>query len=114
MTTIKIDSQVYEQLKNFILESVDFQSVGYEDNKPNTLEEAANTLWNERAKYNRGLNSSKLTQALQGLPSYIDVPFYNDEIINLMYAFGFEDKENSVNEYWKLCGVILADALTEK
>lgn len=102
-------------LKNHLIDLIDFDGAGYTD-KENTLKEAANTLWNECANYNRGTTSNKFKEALQGLPSYINIPFYNGHIIDLMYALGYEDTDEvrTVETYWSLCGEILADEFSKE
>lgn len=101
MNTLKI------QLAAFMLSCVDFESAGYEEQE-NTLQNVASNLWSECAQYNRGTDANKFTEGLQGLPSYINLPFYNGEIEDLMYAFGYEGSE-AVDIYWNLCGEVLAE-----
>ena len=105
MNTITIT--VKDQLKDVLADLVDFESAGYET-QPNTLKNVATNLWNECAQYNRGTQANKFTEGLQGLPSYINIPFYNWDIEKLMYSLGYE-LDDSVEKYWVLCGVILSE-----
>jgi hypothetical protein len=108
-------------LKKHIADCIEFDGLGYDTPKDNSLECAANTLYLECIERNpneqRKHISDAFTYALQGLPSYICVPFENYEIANLMYALGYEfDRKNddeyfkAVDLYWKLCGQILSEA----
>jgi len=101
------------QIQNFMTSRVDFKSAGYGGKYNDSLEDVANALWNECAQYNRGTLGNKFKEALQGLPSYIDLPFYNGEIESLMYALGYEE-EDAVDKYWTTCGMILANCKTAK
>jgi hypothetical protein len=45
-----------------------------------------------------------LIEWLQGLPSTIDIPYYYDEISNLLYALGFDEvkemEDDEVSEFY--------------
>ena len=100
------------ELKAFLLTCVDFESAGYPE-QDNTLENVALNLWSECAQYNRGTNANKFKEGLQGLPSYINLPFYNYDIECLMYSLGYEGPD-SVESYWNLCGLILAQSFNNQ
>lgn len=108
-----------ESLKEFIESCVDFDGLGYDQPKENTIECAAVTLFDECVKHDRRPKkiAAKFTEALQGLPSYINVPFMNYEIVNLVYALGLDFDRNdddqctdAIEAYWNACGEILAEA----
>lgn len=92
------------KLQDHLKDLIDFE--GY-DNKINTLEQVGLTLWNESAKYQSGTIAQKFTESLRGLPSYINLPYWNNDIENLMHAIGYEGPD-PVNTYWNSCGLILA------
>lgn len=107
-----LNSEIGSELTVILTDLVDFDGLGYDQPKENTLECAANTLFNEAIKGipSRGKSpSEQFKEALQGLPTYISVPFYNYDIEQLMYSIGYEG-ENAVEIYWDLCGEILAYA----
>ena len=91
--------------------TVDFDSLGYE-NVFNNIECAALQLHDEVVKHDRRnlTTAKKFQEAVMGLPSYISIPFYNDEITNLMYAIGHDKSEDIVDKYWNEVGEILATA----
>lgn len=98
-----------ESLKEFIESTIDFEN---SDNIANTLENAVNQLHSECIKGNNSMFNMPLNlrfkDAVQGLPSYINIPFYNGDIENLMYALGYERTDDIVDRYWFLVGDILA------
>lgn len=96
------------QLRAHLQTLVSFEGLGYSEPKENTLRCAALTLWGECAYHQTGNKAQKYTEALRGLPTYLLVPFWNDDIEALMYALGYEGKD-PVGVYWNLCGEILAD-----
>ena len=109
MKTIKAE------LKTVLTNLVHFEDLDFGRFKPNTLEEAANTLFKQEVEHQRGLtkyNTPELmATALRGLPSYLDTPYINYEIECLMYALGYNGTKNVCDEYWKLCGEILTEEI---
>jgi hypothetical protein len=56
-----------------------------------------------------GTSPKACEQYLRGLPSVCTVPFWNDEILELLAAQGISRKteaakEKLVNDYWRACG----------
>jgi hypothetical protein len=109
-------------LTEFLAGCVEFDGLGYSEPKENTLQCAAYTLYKECIERVPSRNSlgKQFTGALQGLPSYINAPFMNWEIVNLMYALGMDfDRTNeseqhaAIELYWTLCGTILKEAAHE-
>jgi hypothetical protein len=100
-------------LEDVVLSHVEFDGLGYNEPKENTIKCAAETLHDECIKgtNQRGPLAHRFASALQGLPTYISVPFYNAEIIDLMHALGYEtnDSHELVELYWIKCGEILAN-----
>ncbi len=103
-----------EALTNHLKDLCSFDCLGYEEDKTNTLECVASTLFDEVIRHDRRrlTQSAKFKEAAQGLPSYIALPFYNDEIENLMYALGSDNKDN-VSLYWNMVGDILSNAFNK-
>lgn len=104
-----------EKLKLHLESLVDFECY---DDRPNTLKNVALQLFDEVVKHDRRnkVLSVKFTEAVQGLPSYLNLPFANYDIANLMFALGLEfDRENddeyfnTCTKYWELVGEILMD-----
>lgn len=66
-----------------------------------------------RAEYGyNGLTDKTCKDYLQGLPSVCTVPFYNNEILDLLSKNGITRKSESaryhlIEQYWKACGAIL-------
>jgi hypothetical protein len=55
-----------------------------------------------------------LIEWLQGLPSTIDIPYYYDEISNLLYALGFDDvKQMEDDELSDFYYNLVADTILE-
>lgn len=100
---------IKDALRAHLQSLVSFDGLGYSEPKENTLRCAASTLWFECAYSQSGSKQRKYTEALRGLPSYINIPFYDNDIEGLMYAIGYEGVE-PVGLYWDLCGEILAEA----
>lgn len=56
-----------------------------------------------------GTTPKACTDYLQGLPSVCTVPFWNDEILELLAAHGITRKSEDaqaklIDDYWKACG----------
>jgi len=51
-----------------------------------------------------GYQKKAIIEWLQGLPSTIDIPYYYDEISNLLYALGFDEvkemEDDEVSEFY--------------
>lgn len=121
-TKLRLSIEARAELRKFIDSCVDFDGLGYDEPKQNTIEEAAKQLFDECVKHDRRLKplSVKFTEALQGLPSYISIPFYNYDIANLVYSLGLEFDRNDDNDYfeacelyWEECGEYLADIINK-
>jgi len=59
----------------------------------------------------------KCKDYLQGLPSVCTVPFYNDDIINLLSSASVDieqDEESLIDAYWNECGAALCDIINGK
>lgn len=108
-------------IKNFdlwLLENLDFSGLGYElepkDKKEALLmlgaefERVAWFDWNiKKFKNNKVL---AFADFLQGLPSYVWIPYMNNEIKTVLFEFGFikqktreKTQEKLISDYWKLC-----------
>lgn len=119
-TKLKIDGATVAELRKFIDSNVCFDGYGYDEPKDNTIQAAAVQLFEDVVRHDRRLKtlSAKFTEALQGLPSYIDIPFMNYDIANLMYSLGLDFDRNddddyfqAVDIYWAECGRYLADVI---
>lgn len=66
------------------------------------------TVYNEEYGDN-GVSPKACTDYLQGLPTVCTVPFWNDEILELLAAHGITRKSEDaqaklIDDYWKVCG----------
>lgn len=103
-----------ENLKKILEGNISFEDYG--DNMPNTIPNVFKTFMDEyftEYEYKRqGKSMPKvISEWLRGLPSTIDMPFYTNEIVHLMYAVGYETKEMEPidvdNLYWSELGEII-------
>jgi hypothetical protein len=84
-------------LKRYVEDNIDFQ--GYDEYRNTPKSQKIDTLieifkdeygW---AVKNMGLKKAFI-EWLQGLPSSLDLPFYYDDIKNLLYALGYDQVSN--------------------
>lgn len=108
-------------MKNFdlwLLDNLDFSGLGYES-EPKDKKEALLMLgaefervawfdWN--IKKFKGSKVLAFADFLMGLPSYVNIPYMNNEIGTILFEFGFiklsmreKTQERLVSDYWKLC-----------
>lgn len=83
-----------ENLKRFVRDKIDFQGYDKYEKTPKSRNiETAVEVFNDEmgwAVKQQGLKRA-FTDWVQGLPSILDIPFYYDEMRNLLYALGYDE-----------------------
>ena len=102
-----------KELAKVLTGSIDFAEYGGGEN---TLKRVYDTFKTEffhenELKRQGGSMPRVIAEWLRGLPSVIDMPFYTENIINLMYAVGYDTKEMEDIDidslYWMELGYII-------
>jgi hypothetical protein len=82
----------YHQLKKFLEDRISFEGYDLDKNPRNKISQLYNVFEDEYGWAIKRMGERKaLIEWLQGLPSTIDIPYYYDEINNLLYALGFDE-----------------------
>jgi hypothetical protein len=85
-------SNKYQDLENFVIDSIDFDEEVSRDEKLKTgLERFEEEYGFIIKRY--GIKKAFI-EYLQGLPSWIDIPYYYYDMKNLLYSLGFDEVEN--------------------
>jgi len=83
-------SDKYKELKNFVLDSIEFEDKDVSDeDKINVGLETFESEYGFMIK-RYGLKKAFI-EYIQGLPSWLDIPYYYDEMRDLLYALGFDE-----------------------
>lgn len=99
--------EVKKAVQSYIMDCISFDGLGY-DNESNTLENLAQTFKNEAGKPQRGQNNFEhFKNFVQGLPSWFNLEFYNDAILEKLESWGLplpsnKDTDDAVNLYYWL------------
>lgn len=112
MTTTELVAR--EALEKVLVDNIDFSDYG--DNQENTVENLYRVFKDEYFHENelrrqKGSMPRVISEWLRGLPSVLSMPFYTFQIVDLMYALGY-DTENMEpidvdNMYWEELGEII-------
>lgn len=82
----------HHQLKKFLEDRISFEGYGIRENPNRKISQLFDIFLDEYGwAVPRYGEKKALIEWLQGLPSTIDIPYYYDEISNLMYALGFDE-----------------------
>jgi hypothetical protein len=82
----------HHQLKKFLEDRIDFEGYNLDKNPRNKISQLYDVFEDEYGWAIKRMGERKaLIEWLQGLPSTIDIPYYYDEISNLLYALGFDE-----------------------
>lgn len=83
-----------KELAVVLTDSIDFAEYGGGENTLKRLYDTFKTeYFHENELKRQGGNMPKvIAEWLRGLPSVIDMPFYTEDIVNLMYAVGYDTK----------------------
>lgn len=84
-----------KELAKVLIDSIDFEEHGGGENSLKRLYDTFKTEFFHENEFKRqgGSMPKVIAEWLRGLPSVIDMPFYTEDIINLMYAVGYDTKE---------------------
>lgn len=90
-----VEQSPFEQLESFVEKNIDLS--GYDDYE-NSTDKFGSLYEIFKDEYGWAIKrmgeKKAIIEWLQGLPSSIDLPFYYFDIINLLYAIGFDDVKN--------------------
>ena len=82
----------HHQLKKFLEDRISFEGYDLDKNPHNKISQLYDVFEDEYGWAIKRMGERKaLIEWLQGLPSTIDIPYYYDEINNLLYALGFDE-----------------------
>jgi hypothetical protein len=95
----------HHQLKKFLEDRIDFEGYNLDKNPRNKISQLYDVFEDEYGWAIKRMGERKaLIEWLQGLPSTIDIPYYYDEISNLLYALGFDEvkemEDNEVSDFY--------------
>jgi hypothetical protein len=95
----------HHQLKKFLEDRIDFEGYNLDKNPRNKISQLYDVFEDEYGWAIKRMGERKaLIEWLQGLPSTIDIPYYYDEINNLLYALGFDEvkemEDDEVSEFY--------------
>jgi len=105
----------YLQLKKFLEDRIDFEGYGFKVNPNRKISQLYDVFEDEYGWAIKRMGEKKaIIEWLQGLPSTLDIPFYYDEISNLLYALGFDEvKEMEDTEIGDFYYDLLAKTIME-
>ncbi len=95
----------HHQLKKFLEDRISFEGYDLDKNPRNKISQLYDVFEDEYGWAIKRMGERKaLIEWLQGLPSTIDIPYYYDEISNLLYALGFDEvkemEDDEVSEFY--------------
>jgi hypothetical protein len=105
----------YHQLKKFLEDRISFEGYGIKVNPNRKISQLYDVFEDEYGWAIKRMGEKKaIIEWLQGLPSTLDIPFYYDEISNLLYALGFDEvKEMEDTEIGDFYYDLLAKTILE-
>jgi len=105
----------YHQLKKFLEDRIDFEGYDIRVNPNRKISQLYDVFEDEYGWTIKRMGEKKaIIEWLQGLPSSLDIPFYYDEISNLLYALGFDEvKEMEDTEIGDFYYDLLAKTIIE-
>jgi len=103
----------HHQLKKFLEDRISFEGYDLDKNPRNKISQLYDVFEDEYGWAIKRMGERKaLIEWLQGLPSTIDIPYYYDEINNLLYALGFDEvKEMEDDEVSKFYYDLIAKTI---
>jgi hypothetical protein len=102
----------YDNLKKFVIDAIDFSEYDDLDNtETKKLENGVKTFLDTQDYYIKRMGFKRaFAEYVAGLPSWIDLPMYDEDIINFMYSIGFDEVKNLEDEaVYKFFGEKVAD-----
>ena len=105
----------HHQLKKFLEDRIDFEGYDIRVNPNRKISQLYDVFEDEYGWAIKRMGQKKaIIEWLQGLPSTIDIPYYYDEISNLLYALGFDEvKEMEDDELSDFYYNLVADTILE-
>ena len=105
----------YHQLKKFLEDRISFEGYNIKENPNRKISQLYDVFEDEYGWAIKRMGEKKaIIEWLQGLPSTLDIPFYYDEISNLLYALGFDEvKEMEDTEIGDFYYDLLAKTIME-
>jgi hypothetical protein len=105
----------YHQLKKFLEDRISFEGYDIRVNPNRKISQLYDVFEDEYGWAIKRMGEKKaIIEWLQGLPSTLDIPFYYDEISNLLYALGFDEvKEMEDTEIGDFYYDLLAKTIME-
>ena len=105
----------YHQLKKFLEDRISFEGYNIKENPNRKISQLYDVFEDEYGWAIKRMGEKKaIIEWLQGLPSTLDLPFYYDEISNLLYALGFDEvKEMEDTEIGDFYYDLLAKTIME-
>lgn len=105
----------YHQLKKFLEDRISFEGYDIRVNPNRKISQLYDVFEDEYGWAIKRMGEKKaIIEWLQGLPSTLDLPFYYDEISNLLYALGFDEvKEMEDTEIGDFYYDLLAKTIME-
>jgi hypothetical protein len=105
----------YHQLKKFLEDRISFEGYDIKVNPNRKISQLYDVFEDEYGWAIKRMGEKKaIIEWLQGLPSTLDIPFYYDEISNLLYALGFDEvKEMEDTEIGDFYYDLLAKTIME-
>lgn len=104
----------YHQLRDFLESRIDFEGYDIKNVNDNKFTKLYEIFVDE---YSHGIErygvKKGMIEWLQGLPSSIDIPYYRDDIINLLYALGFDEVKDMEDDIFNFYYSIVADTILE-
>ena len=95
----------HHQLKKFLEDRISFEGYDLDKNPRNKISQLYDVFEDEYGWAIKRMGEKKaIIEWLQGLPSTIDIPYYYDEISNLLYALGFDEvkemEDDEVSDFY--------------
>jgi len=105
----------YHQLEKFLEDRISFEGYNIKENPNRKISQLYDVFEDEYGWAIKRMGEKKaIIEWLQGLPSTLDIPFYYDEISNLLYALGFDEvKEMEDTEIGDFYYDLLAKTIME-
>lgn len=90
-----IELSPFEQLESFVEKNIDLSGYDEYENSTDKFGSLYEIFESEYGWAIKRMGEKKaIIEWLQGLPSSISLPFYYFDMINLLYAIGFDDVKN--------------------
>ena len=105
----------HHQLKKFLEDRISFEGYDLDKNPRNKISQLYDVFEGEYGWAIKRMGERKaLIEWLQGLPSTIDIPYYYNEMSNLLYALGFDEvKEMEDDEVSDFYYDLIAETILE-